>query len=198
MSNRSAGTLGLLATGLFGAALIFFAALTPGYSHATTAISRFGAVGAPHQVPWNVFGFFLPGIFLALHGWGIGRASSDKTAGSLFALAGLAFAATAVPADMSNYSAPTSLVHIAASLAMFAFWLVAAIKLSFGRDPLAQITAASLGLAMAAGAVRFSGLVFPGTGQRLAFAAYFVWVVATSIALIATTPRSSQPVTNGL
>ncbi len=184
MSNRAAGMMGLAATSLFAAALFYFASLIPGYTHATTAISEFGAIGAPYRHAWNLLGFLLPGIFMSFHGWGVGAARADPIAGFLFAMAGLSFAATAIPADMSNYLAPTTTAHIAASLGVFAFWLLASLKLAFGRDLLARITVWSLWLALAAGAIRFSGFVYPGTGQRLAFAAFFIWVAATSIALI--------------
>lgn len=186
MTDRAAGFFGLAATACFTISLLVFADIYPGYSHATKAISELGAIGAPHQVGWNLLGFMLPGLLLAFHGWGVGQAGHDRIAAVLFSLAGLSFAATSIPVDMSSYHLPTSQAHITASLDVFVFWLMASLKLALrgGSTRLSRVTTISLWLAAAAGVVRFSGLVFPGTGQRLAFAAFFVWVLATSLVLV--------------
>jgi len=188
MSSKAAGAYGILATLWFAIALVVFADLHPGYTHATKAISELGAIGAPHQHAWNVFGFLVPGILLAFHGWGMGMTSGDRIAGVAFCLSGLSFAATCIPANMDDFSAPTSQAHIAASLAVFVFWLAGALRLTMGgaatSKALIRATTACLWLAAAAALVRFSGLVFPGTGQRIAFAGHFAWVLSTALILL--------------
>jgi len=72
MTIREFGIFGLAATILFVFSLVVFAELSPGYTHATKAVSELGAIGAPHQLAWNIFGFLLPGLMMAAHGWGIG------------------------------------------------------------------------------------------------------------------------------
>jgi hypothetical protein len=121
MTDRAAGFFGLAATACFTISLLVFADIYPGYSHATKAISELGAIGAPHQVGWNLLGFMLPGLLLAFHGWGVGQAGHDRIAAVLFSLAGLSFAATSIPVDMSSYHLPTSQAHITASLGVFVF-----------------------------------------------------------------------------
>lgn len=188
MSSKAAGIYGVVATAWFTIALLVFAEIYPGYSHATKAVSELGAIGAPHQHAWNVLGFLLPGLLLAFHGWGLGISAGDRMAGTAYFLSGLSFAATCVPADMSDYGATTSQIHIAASLAVFAFWLAGSLRLTLSRTAtskaLLRATTACLWLAAAAAAVRFSGLLFPGSGQRLAFAAHFAWVLSTALVLL--------------
>ena len=190
MTSKAAGLYGILATVWFTTVLLVFAEIYPGYTHATKAVSELGAIGAPHQHAWNVLGFLVPGILLAFHGWGLGVNAGDRIAGAGFALSGLAFAATCIPANMDDFNAPTSQAHIAASLAVFVFWLAASLRLTMGSaatsKALVQATTACLWLAGAAALVRFSGLLYPGTGQRLAFAAHFAWILSTALILLFT------------
>ncbi|MDZ4740562.1 MAG: DUF998 domain-containing protein [Alphaproteobacteria bacterium] len=194
MTIREFGIFGLAATILFVFSLVVFAELSPGYTHATKAVSELGAIGAPHQLAWNIFGFLLPGLMMAAHGWGIGVSVNDRVASLLFSLSGLSFAVTSVPADMMNYSAPSSQTHIAASIGVFGFWLAASLKITLrrsgGHSPVIWLTSASLWLAAVAAVARFSGYFYPGTGQRFAFAAFFVWVLSTSLFMIFARPRT--------
>jgi hypothetical membrane protein len=185
--------LGLAATSLFASSLVFFAAAHPGYEHGTKAVSELGAAGAPNALPWNLIGFLLPGVLLALFGLGVGASARDRRAGVYLALSGMAFAATAVPADMSNLRSPLSLGHIAASLLVFAFWLPAALRLL--KPPAAGLRRATmifLLLAIVAAAIRFTPLLLPGWGQRLSFLAYFGWVCTVSLLLLRPKPALAQ------
>ena len=89
---------------------------------------------------------------------------------------------------MSDYDAPTTQAHIAASYAVFGFWLAGSLKLTLSgaatSTTLVRATTACLWLAGAAAGVRFSSLLFPGSGQRLAFAAHFAWILSTSVILL--------------
>lgn len=192
MSPKAAGVYGVVATAWFTIALLVFAEIHPGYSHATKAVSELGAIGAPHQHAWNLLGFLMPGMLIAFHGWGLGVNAGDRIAGAAFFLSGLSFAATCVPADMSNYNAPTSQAHIVASLAVFAFWLAGSLRLTLSgaasSKALVRATTMCLWLAAAAAAVRFSGQIYPGSGQRLAFAAHFAWILSTALILLVQRP----------
>ena len=182
MSPKITAVLGLAASSLFAAALGYFAAIYPGYEHGTKAVSELGAVGAQNALAWNLLGFFSTGVLLALFGLGAGAAAGDRRAGLYLALSGVAFAATAVPADMDNLQSSLSLVHIAASLMVFLFWLLAAVRLLKHPVPgLRRTTMIFLLFALAAGALRFTPLVLPGWGQRLSVLAYFGWVTAISL-----------------
>lgn len=185
MGRKRTGLIGLAAVVLFTTALIAFAAAYPGYEHATKAVSELGDPAAPHAAAWNVVGFFAPGVLLAVFGAGVGAAVGDRIAGVLFALSGAAFAATAIPADMTDLSSASSTAHIVASFAVFLFWLGGAMRSGKWEDrTLGRLTLLFLGLAIAAAAVRLTPLLTPGWGQRLSFAAYFGWIAAVSTALL--------------
>jgi hypothetical protein len=191
MSPRTTALLGFAATALFAAALAVFAAAHPGYEHGTKAVSELGATGAPNALAWNLVGFLLPGILLALFGLGLGTSVDDRRTGLYLAMSGLAFAATAAPVDMNDLRSPLSLVHIAASFMVFLLWLPAALRLLKSPAPeLRRVTLIFLVLALTAGAIRFTPLLLPGWGQRLSFLAYFGWVSAMSLLLIKRRPTS--------
>jgi hypothetical membrane protein len=191
MTTAVVARLGLLTTFVFTAALLLFAALDPAYSHVTKAVSELGAVGAPHQLAWNLIGFLGVGLALALFGWGLGKAVEDRWTGGLATLFGLAFAATAVPADMSDFGSPGSVAHIAASQAVLLFWAAALVRLMFVRRAgaaLRWIAAGAHVLAVGSIVVRGMDLLPPGLSQRLSFAVVFGWVAATSLTLIRRAP----------
>lgn len=191
MTTAATGRLGLLTAVAFTAALLLFAALDPAYSHATKAVSELGAVGAPNQLAWNLIGFLGVGLALAAFGWGLGQALGDRWTGGLAALFGLAFAATAIPADMNDLGSPGSVAHIVASQAVLLFWALALIRLLFVKragPALRWIAAAALALAVGAIVVRGMELLSPGFSQRLSFAVVFGWVAATSLTLLSRAP----------
>ncbi|TAJ60681.1 DUF998 domain-containing protein [Brevundimonas sp.] len=190
-SARTSGWTGLAAAGLFAGALGVFAALDPTYSHLTNAVSELGAVGAPNQLAWNLIGFIAVGLLLAAFGRGLGREIATPSASGLLILFGLAFAATAIPADMSDLGSPGSTAHIVASQAVLLFWALALIRLLFVRragPALRWIAAVALALAVGAIIVRGLEALQPGLSQRLSFAVVFGWVAATSLVLLRRAP----------
>src|SRR5215469_5709267 len=98
MNRRQIGIVGIAAWILFWSASIVFGALSPSYSPVVNTISQLGAIGTPHATLWNVFGFIIPGILLAVVGAVIARAAnltpsfSRALATILLALSGLAVA----------------------------------------------------------------------------------------------------------
>jgi len=190
-SARTTGWTGLAAAGLFAGALGVFAALDPTYSHLTNAVSELGAVGAPNQLAWNLIGFIAVGLLLAAFGRGLGREIATPSAGGLLILFGLAFAATAIPADMSDLGSPGSTAHIVASQAVLLLWALALVRLLFVRragPALRWIAAVALALAVGAIVVRGLETLQPGLSQRLSFAVVFGWVAATSMVLLRRAP----------
>lgn len=190
-SARTTGLIGMTAVALFAVALVVFGALNPGYSHLTNAVSELGAVGAPNQLAWNLIGFLGVGLLLCAFGRGLGRALGTPSAGWLLVLFGLSFAATAIPADMSDLRASGSVAHIIASQAVLLFWLLALVRLLFARSfglALRLVTGLTLLLAIGAVVVRGAELLPPGLTQRLSFAVVLGWVLAVSAALFRRAP----------
>jgi hypothetical membrane protein len=107
MNERVAGLAGVAAVAVFWIALFAFAASYPRYSHSTKAISELGVFGAPHALAWNVIGYIVPGMLLAICGAGLATAidrSGRRTAFYwLLVVSGLGLAGTGVfPAEMRD------------------------------------------------------------------------------------------------
>ena len=73
MNRKIVGYLGLCSVALFWIASFVFGALRPAYSHIANTISELGAAGTPYANLWNLIGFGLSGILLALVGAMIAR-----------------------------------------------------------------------------------------------------------------------------
>jgi len=183
---------------VFWPALFAFAAMYPGYSHYTRAISGLGAFGAPHALAWNVIGFVVPGLLLAWCGGGVALAIQDRRR-SLFwllVISGLAFAGAGVfPAEMRNgvpvMQSGWTAAHVVIISASGLPWVVGALLL-IGRVRRSQrwrhLTVATIGLAILAVAGLGTNIVSgsipvladaPGLAQRIAFGAYFAWFLFT-------------------
>ena len=184
--NQTAGFSGVAAGVGFPILLILFAALDPDYHHGTKAVSELGVVGADNALAWNLTGFMGIGMLLAGFGWGLGRSVEDRFTVGMLTLFGLAFAATAIPADMDNLRSPGSIAHIAASQLVFLFWLVGLGRLMFVKRAggLVRLLAV-LGLLLAVGSIilRGSDLLSPAWAQRVTFGVVFGWVLANGIVL---------------
>jgi len=107
MTERVAGGIGIAAFAVFWLALFAFAALRTDYSHLHKAVSERGVLGAPHALAWNLIGFIVPGLLLALFGAGLANAIDGRRGALwwLLVLSGLCFAATGVfPGEMRDGS----------------------------------------------------------------------------------------------
>ncbi len=199
MTGKHSLRFGIAATAIFWIALVVFAAIYPDYTHSHKAISELGAFAAPNALAWNLIGFIIPGLLLALCGAGIAlRVDGRKTALFwLLVISGLGFAGTGIiPAEMANGSprmeSPWTTGHVLMTFVSGLPWLVASVLLvsHVRRDAqwqhlgrLCQILSvcaiASLSLNIVAGAVPFLA-DNPGLVQRIAFAVYFGWFVVVA------------------
>lgn len=194
MTRQQTVTSGLLSAGVFTGALLVIAALDPSYSHATRAVSELGAVGAPLQWTWNVLGFLLPGLLVALFGLGVGQvlAPRGRSASMLLMISGLAFAATGLfPANLQAMASFSTQAHVWASLISLLAWFPAAIVIAvvaqrMKRKPLMWASIAGFA-ALLASIVLGAALFQRGYAQRLNFAAYFTWITLVACLL----PRKS-------
>jgi hypothetical membrane protein len=194
--DRLTALLGIIASIVFFVALAAFGALDPAYSHATKAVSELGATGAENQLGWNLAGFLTVGILLAVFGWRLGSRVGDRAVRWLLTLFGLAFAATAIPADMGNLRSSSSTAHIAASLAVFLFWALGALRILLIDARLGGLkwaTGLALTFAGASVLLRASELLLPGLAQRVSFLVVFGWVIAASVLLARSDEHSNRP-----
>ncbi|MDC0937046.1 DUF998 domain-containing protein [Pirellulales bacterium] len=178
--------LGKVAGVWFFACLFGLAALYPGYSHLTKAVSELGAFGAPHAVIWNVLGFFSTGGMIVLFGLGLQhllRKRNVKSTGGISVVAlGITFAATAIPADFElRLQSPWTVAHAVfvllgpvAFIWSAAVWPRALARLGAPRSHVRMCAAAGL-LLLPAFASNALLSQTPGVGQRLGFAVIFLW-----------------------
>jgi hypothetical membrane protein len=208
MTRRQIGFLGVGAWILFWAASVVFGALRPSYSHVVNTISELGAVGTPHATAWNVLGFIVPGVLLAIVGAAIARAanvqrSSSRTiATALLALSGLAVAGQGLmPAEMVNGVADVTSAstrgHFISSLISGAAWAVGALLLvtpmrtnSTWRG-LHIVSVVLVVLTLVASFV-LRGALPDGLAQRIGNAFFCGWFVLMSLKLVRLPPQVAR------
>lgn len=201
--NRRIGLLAMMSPVWFASVYGIMVALRPDFSHLTKAISELGSVGAPRALAWNVLGYIVPGLCVALLGFGI----RDRFArvrgvsipawgligsGLLMALSGL------FPGDFENRMSTTMIVHAVGSIGSFAAFLVGALALArVVRHAHAWRPFVAPSLALVAGSIATGFLrsgSAPGLGQRLGFLCFFLWVALIGYALYSD-PASSDRAT---
>ena len=207
MTGRQAGVMGIVAFVVFWAALAGFGAAHPNYSHSTKAISELGVIGAPHALAWNVLGFIVPGVLLAICGAGLAL-SIDRQMGLLWltlVLSGVGFAGTGlIPGEMHNGSplmtSSLTIGHALMSILSGIAWSIATFVLAsrvrhnpdWSKTTRVAWVLALLGLlGMCARALPVFELR-PGLGQRVAFATYFCWYLVMSIYLVSAGHRRAE------
>lgn len=194
---RRIGWAGPLAALSFTVSVVVFAAMrTDGYSHATKAVSELGAVGAEGAAAFNILGFIIPGLLIAVLANGFGR----RIGAVLLAVSGLGMVlAGAFPVNLEQPRSATSVLHAAGALSSGLFWALSLFWLGpllkrrglegWGRlTPWFSLFAmANVGWQIAFAAGLHAA---PGYGQRLAFAGYFLWAAITGVLLATRThPR---------
>lgn len=201
---RSRGLhLGWLAGLLAGAALLYAASVTPGYSHARHPVGLLGSAPLPVADLYNLAGLVAPGVCLAgfalaaerrLVALGHGRLL--RVATGLLLIAGLAFAAQGLlPFDARDLDGPASRRHaVAHALALLA-WLASTALLvpALRRRPapawassVAACSALALGLLLAWPPTAWlpAWTAAPGHAQRSALALFFLWPALLALGLL--------------
>ncbi|HVZ30306.1 MAG TPA: DUF998 domain-containing protein [Asticcacaulis sp.] len=201
MRNHYLGWCGPAAAVLFGAAVIGFASLRhDGYTHATKAVSELGAMGAENALTFNVLGFIVPGILVILLAITCGRAFSSGFGAFCLVVSGAALTASGLlPADMAHRNGQATVLHGMAAVvsglafAIAVFPLGSAMRKTPGFTRLGQWTPwfvlfllANIGWQIAWKSTG-NPFFYPGWGQRIAFAGYFLWMTLAGLAL--TRPR---------
>ena len=200
MNRPQIGFLGISAGILFWSASVILAWLRPSYSHVVNTISELGAIGTPNAVLWNVAGFVVPGILLAIAGSTIARSANTQPslsrtlATSFLVLAGLAVAGQGImPAEMVNGVADVTSIstrgHFISSLVSGAAWAVGALVLAapMRRNPNWQglyIVSVVLVVLTLAASLSLRGALPDGLAQRIGNAFFWAWFVVMSLKLV--------------
>lgn len=194
MSDKLISAAGVLASVVFWSALFAFAALHPDYTHFHKAISELGAFGAPNAIAWNLIGFIVPGILLAVCGGGIAMQVDGRRTPLywLLIISGLGFSGTGVIPTVMQDGSPVlesawTMGHIVMTFISGFPWIIATVILVLHvkrSTAWRQLTLTCLVLSVFAIASLFvnilsRGLPFlaenPGLAQRIAFSFYFAW-----------------------
>jgi hypothetical membrane protein len=211
-NTRVVGFLGIAACVVFWAASFVLGALRPSYSHSLNTISELGARGTPNATLWNVLGFIVPGLLLALvggviaHSIGREKSLSRTLSGLLLVLSGLAIAGQGViPAQMTNgvadVTSPYTRGHFVSSLVSGAAWAIGVLLLTgpMKRSPEWRgLRVVSIVLVLLALVASFAlrGALPDGLAQRLGNAIFCTWFVLTSLKLIQLSRNGSGAVPN--
>lgn len=201
ISQRTIGFAAVFTPLWFLAIYLLMSVMRPGYSHASDAISELGSLDAPNLWAWNIFGYILPGLVIALLGTGLKREFSPlgRVASIPFVAliaSGLFMALSGVfPANMADFKSATTLIHIIGSTGCFIAFLAAGFWLPFFfRKFISWHWLAWPSLTLVVGSI-VSGFLRSGDtggiGQRLTFACFFLWVALLGFALLRSNERPS-------
>ena len=202
VSRRNIGLIALATPFWFVTVYLILSSRHPEFSHLTKAVSELGSLDAPDLWFWNVLGYILPGIAIALLGLGLKREfslTSRRFVVPALALtaSGLLMAMSGVfPGDFENRASARMIFHTVGSVGSFVAFLVAGFWLPRAFRSIEEwrwLAWPSLTLVVAsilAGFLR-SGAA-PGLGQRVGFVLFFAWVAMVGYALLRSRSTSSE------
>lgn len=201
INSKQIGLIAAITPVWFLVVYIWMSSRRPEYSHLTKAISELGSLDAPNLWVWNILGYIIPGLAVALLGIGIKREFSDSKKNILVPAtaviaSGLFMALSGVfPGDFENRTSTTMILHTVGSLGSFVAFLVAGFWLpAFFRSRPDWRWAALPSLILVIGSI-VTGFLrtgdAPGLGQRFGFACYFLWVGLVGLALFRSNSRTN-------
>jgi hypothetical membrane protein len=200
LNSRRIGYLGIGAWCLFWSASVLLGRLRPSYSHVVNTISELGAAGTPNATLWNVLGFIVPGILLAITGAAVARSANTTPSFSrtlatiLLVLTGLAIAGQGLmPAVMAgriaDINSPSTRAHFISSLISGAAWAAGALLLvrPMKRNPdwhgLHVVSGVLVALTLIA-SFALRGAMPDGLAQRIGNSFFCIWFVVMSLKLV--------------
>ncbi len=182
--------IGVAAVVLSVSTIIIMAELrTDGYNHAHKAVSELGSADAPHKWTFNMLGYFIPGLMLALFAFNLKNhfIIPIKTfpfyflmlSGLFYALAGL------FPVDMDHRSSFGSVMHGIGSMGSGLFWLFSAVTLwwQLKKDQIWK-TVAIITLIIPFITIFTMGFISahePGIAQRVGFGGYYIFILVLAV-----------------
>lgn len=185
--DRLAGIVGVFAVCFFGLSMTAFSVINQGFDPLNDYISVLGSKDEPYSLWWNLTGFGLVGICLALFGWMYGRVIEDHLTGTLLAVFGIAFATAAIPVDFENTASGVSKAHIAAVCIGVAAWMLGLARFasSVSPDRFSKGLANTVSLLLVLSAIGHAGGFWSmSILHRLVLGIVFLWTFASSIRLL--------------
>ena len=194
MTNKTYAIIGISATILFWATYIIMSNLRPEYNLFHKAVSELGSLDAPNKWIWNIFGYILTGILIAVYSFGLFKNITNGQGSKLplisFVLSGLFMSLSGIfPGDFDNRQSTTMLLHTVGSFGSYLFFLFGAftspkqMKQSEYWKKSIRPTLIFTWLTIFFGSWPFIFTSYPSLGQRVVFFFYLLWIFYTAIQL---------------
>jgi hypothetical membrane protein len=183
-------SIGVIAVVLSVSAIIVMAEIrTDGYNHAHKAVSELGSLDAPHKWVFNILGYFIPGVLLALFSFNLKNhfVIPMKSYSFYFLLlSGLLWALAGIfPADMDHKNSFCTVMHIIGSMGSGLFWLLSALtlwwQLKKDNDWKAVAIITVIIPFITIFIMGFIPAHTPGISQRVGFGGYYIFILVLSI-----------------
>jgi hypothetical membrane protein len=194
MTERRIGLIGVAGAAVFVLALAVLGSLRPEYSHAHRAVSELGAFNTPLNLAWNLTGFGLAGLLLAVFGWQLGllgrpnpgRGAMDWITALLLASLGLSLVLSGIlPADLADRKGTATQLHIVGGMVGLLWvpgtFVWAARRYRHWRA--GALVTAGAGLLFIA-AMGLNGVLPGGLAQRARFAVVLGWALVIGLLLL--------------
>lgn len=179
---------GMAAGVLFVLSVLGFGQALAGYDAWRHPVALLGAYGVPNAKGFNVLGCIVPGLLATLMALRLlSRLPADsrwslRVAGQLLVLAGLAFAGMGLlPLDPQDLDGAASQAQASAWMVWILAFVSGTLMLGIGgwrRVPALARLAVACGLLAAVSGFALQGAVPAAVAQRIAFAAWAVWLAA--------------------
>jgi hypothetical membrane protein len=194
MTKKTYAIIGISAPILFWVTYIIMSNLRPEYNLFHKAISELGSLDAPNKWAWNIFGYIIPGVLLAIYSFGLFKNISNEQGSKLplisFVFSGLFISLSGVfPGDFENRQSTTMLLHTVGSFGSYIFFLIGAFtypkqmkKSEYWKKSI-KPTLLFTWLTIIFGSWPFIFTSIPSVGQRIVFFFYLMWIFYTAIQL---------------
>jgi len=187
MSNNTNGLIGIVTVFMGTLTIIVMAELrTDGYNHFHKAVSELGSIDAPNKWIFNIFGYIIPGILISIFSFNLLKEFRSYPIKSypfyLFIFSGLFLTLAGIfPVDMENKQSISSIIHSIGSLGGGICWILCAwtlwwqLKKKHNWKTTAIFTFLIPFIMLIA--MSFVSENTPGTSQRIAFAANYLFIL---------------------
>lgn len=197
MNNKGFAFSGIASALLLWATYFVMANMRSEYSFKYKAISELGSLDAPNLWFWNILGYMIPGLLIAIFSIGLYKYSAEKNSSKIayygLILSGLFMTFSGIfPADMENRKSTTTILHMIGSYGSYISFLFAAFtypkiwKKNKDWQTIIKPTLICVWLTIFFGSWYLFFPNVPSVGQRIVFLFYFLWIVISAIKLYKT------------
>ncbi len=194
MTNKKFAITGFLAPIIFWVTYFIISNKRTEYSFLTKAISELGSIDVPNRWVWNVFGYILPGLLITIYSFGLYRNIKSEQSGKLpfwgIFMSGIFMAISGFfPGDFVERNSASMLIHTMGSIGSYLFFLFSAftyprhMKENMYWKKAIKPTLFFTWMTIVFGSWTFIFPKFPGVGQRIVFAFFFLWIMYTAVKL---------------